>query len=194
MDMLEAKHRFIRDKEDEDEQASANEEYLASLEEQDGKIDTSRLDPSTDMDVSEKSTLRKFSKYRPRKIDASHPSAKGFAGTSLKLLPNVRDSKIELGDPHEWFKLFGINKRVGTIITMYLGPNCRQNRYLTFQYKRLFKSIGGSVELGTDWDSELNKAVVKKYVKWAVRLKDLNFSTRPDSPSREVWSLKVRKY
>jgi hypothetical protein len=38
------------------------------------------------------------SKYTPREINTDATDGKGFAGTPLKLFPNVRQTKIDLGE------------------------------------------------------------------------------------------------
>jgi hypothetical protein len=41
---------------------------------------------------------RPTSKYAPKEINTDTHKGKGFAGTALMLFPNVRDTKIELGE------------------------------------------------------------------------------------------------
>lgn len=48
---------------------------------------------------------------------------------------------------------------MGTLITMYLGPNNRQNRYLIFQYTRLINSIGGTIKRKSYFDPEIKATV-----------------------------------
>jgi hypothetical protein len=157
---LERKIAYIREQELEHHEdncaAEAEAELAAGLE---------RLAPKKELDTAEESVGKKpYNKYAPKEVYTELSGGKGFAGTSLLLFPNVRETKVELGNKSRWFALFGINRRVGTLITMYLGPNHRSNRYLTFQYTRLFKSIGGTIERKTVYDSTLDTKYVKKSV------------------------------
>jgi hypothetical protein len=107
---------------------------------------------------------RKFNKHAPKEVSTEDNRGKGFAGTSLMLFPNVRETKVDLGEKSSWFGLFGIDKRVGTLITMYLGPNRRTNRYLTYQYIRLIKSIGGEIVKETRFSEHTQTHYVIKSV------------------------------
>ncbi len=137
VEKLEGKLKFIREQEILHEERLIDFENKSKLAAESGSADRTENDDLED---------EPYSKYAPKEINTEASRGKGFAGTSLMLFPNVRDTRIEIGEECSWFKLFGINKRMGTIINMYLGPNGRQNRYLVNQYKRLFKSIDGTIK------------------------------------------------
>ncbi|HYT40827.1 MAG TPA: hypothetical protein VEP90_00645, partial [Methylomirabilota bacterium] len=74
---------------------------------------------------------------------------KGFYGTPLPLIPDIRKCEVSEGIVGTLLNAFGVSKRFGREITLHQGPNKRLNRYLVFQYKRLIKSIDGSTIKGT---------------------------------------------
>jgi hypothetical protein len=74
---------------------------------------------------------------------------KGFYGTSLPLIPDIRTSEVSLGLAGKLLEAFGVSRKFGRTVTLYQGPNRRANRYLVFQYNRLIKSIDGSTVRGT---------------------------------------------
>jgi hypothetical protein len=161
--VVEEKFAYIREQEDKE-----------SNESDDFVDDASRLSPSGASPVEDTPEKKKpRNKYSPREIDTDNCSGKGFCGTTLRLLPNVRDSKVDLGEHSSWFKLFGMDKRLGTKLYMYLGPNIRLNRYLSYQYERMFKSIDGSIQRETHLNAETNITFIKKSVKWETQLKNV---------------------
>ncbi|HYT43850.1 MAG TPA: hypothetical protein VEP90_16035 [Methylomirabilota bacterium] len=74
---------------------------------------------------------------------------KGFFGTPLPLIPDVRKTEVFEGVVGLLLESLGVNKRFERIVTLYKGPNKRLNRYLVCQYKRLIKSIDGTPVSGT---------------------------------------------
>jgi hypothetical protein len=74
---------------------------------------------------------------------------KGFYGTPLPLIPDIRTSEVNEGVVGTLLEAFGIVKKFGRIVTLYQGPNRRSNRYLVFQYNRLIKTIDGAPCRGT---------------------------------------------
>jgi hypothetical protein len=178
--MLDGKNAHIKEREDEEEERAMEAEREVELQSANGG------------DLSELSQPEPYCAYKPKEIDTDLDSGKGFAGTALKLFPNVRQTKIKLGEEDSWFRLFGINKKVGTVITMHLGPNRRLNRYLTFQYKRLFASIKGEVLGYTVWNKALNASTKVKYVKWHAALKDIHIAQRSSHPNRKAWRKSAR--
>jgi hypothetical protein len=132
--------------------------------------------------------------YEPKEICTDDHSGRGFAGTSLRLFPNVRETKIDLGEESVWFKIFGINKRVGTVVTMWLGPNRRLNRYLSFQYTRLIGSIEGEVVSSKVYSDKLKKNFVIKSVKWNVSLKKISSISKASHPLKRAWRVRSRKF
>jgi hypothetical protein len=95
---LERKLAYIREQERVDEERSMNAQYEAELASRGGRIESGNLDPQQTLDTSEGDTEMPRSKYTPREIDTDLDSEKGFAGTSLRLFPNVRETKIDLGE------------------------------------------------------------------------------------------------
>jgi hypothetical protein len=45
-------------------------------------------------------------------------------------------------------EIFGVSKRFDRQVTLFQGPNRRSNRYLTYQYTRLIKSLHGTMVKG----------------------------------------------
>jgi hypothetical protein len=87
----------------------------------------------------------KESLKEPTKLsDENHKKHKGFYGTSLPLIPNIRNSIVEVGSVNPLLFLFGIQKRKGTTVTLFTGPNGAPNKYLRYQYRRAILSIGGT--------------------------------------------------
>jgi hypothetical protein len=75
---------------------------------------------------------------------------KGFYGTPLPLIPDIRTSDVSEGIVGKLLEAFGVRKKFGRTVTLYQGPNKRSNRYLVIQYNRLIKSIDGSTVKGTE--------------------------------------------
>lgn len=78
-------------------------------------------------------------------LSDGQPVNKGFVGTSLPLLPNIRRADVKIGSLDFYLKLFGVSKRVGGTITLSGGPNRRANRYLRVQYMRMITAIFGVI-------------------------------------------------
>jgi hypothetical protein len=74
--------------------------------------------------------------------------SKGFYGSPLPLIPDIRESEVSEGIVSTLLSAFGISKRFGRVVTLTQGPNKRLNRYLVHQYKRLIKSIDGTLTKG----------------------------------------------
>jgi hypothetical protein len=53
---------------------------------------------------------------------------KGFYGTSLPLIPNIRNSSVDVGYVDPNLLIYGITKRKGTTVTLETGPNRALNR------------------------------------------------------------------
>jgi hypothetical protein len=75
-------------------------------------------------------------------------SDKGFYGTPLTLIPDVRKIEVEEGIVGQLLEAFGVGKTFERVVTLYKGPNKNLNRYLVYQYKRLIKSIDGVLVSG----------------------------------------------
>ena len=73
---------------------------------------------------------------------------KGFYGTPLPLIPDIRKSEVSEGAVGALLDAFGVSKRFERVVTLQKGPNKKSNRYLVFQYKRLIKSIDGTINKG----------------------------------------------
>jgi hypothetical protein len=73
---------------------------------------------------------------------------KGFFGTPLPLIPDIRSSEVTEGTVGLLLNAFGVAKKFNRTVTLSQGPNKRLNRYLVFQYNRLIKSINGTVTKG----------------------------------------------
>lgn len=142
---LEKKLAFIREQELESDDSEDLDETVVSVESGDAIKRFNAAISTVDITEDPESPKKKYNKYAPKEIATDDDNGKGFAGTPLKLFPNVRETEMDLGKKSSWFTLFGIERRIGTVVKMYQGPNRRVNRYLTFQYTRLFKSIGGSL-------------------------------------------------
>jgi hypothetical protein len=74
-----------------------------------------------------------------------HFGNKGFFGTPLPLIPDIRKSVVDKGVVSMLLETFGIIKRFDRRVTLIKGPNKKANRYLIKQYKRLIKSIDGKL-------------------------------------------------
>jgi len=75
-------------------------------------------------------------------------NSKGFFGTPLPLIPDIRKSEVVDGYVGQLLEAFGVSKKFNRVVTLHQGPNKRLNRYLVFQYKRLIKSIDGTIVKG----------------------------------------------
>jgi hypothetical protein len=74
--------------------------------------------------------------------------SKGFYGTPLPLIPDIRSSEVSVGLVGKLLDAFGISKKFERLVSLKQGPNKRMNRYLVYQYKRLIKSIDGELVSG----------------------------------------------
>jgi hypothetical protein len=192
---LEKKIAWIRDQELETADSEESEVSDASPDSTNLEINLERFhagSSTVDIEDDPEGTHSSYNKYAPKEISTDDHSGKGFAGTSLMLFPNVRETEVELGEKGSWFKLFGIDKRIGTIITMYLGPNRRTNRYLTFQYIRLFKSIGGKLNNTYHWSEQLQRNYTVKSVDWEFSLKDIYRPKGIDHALKKKWRRNTR--
>jgi hypothetical protein len=73
---------------------------------------------------------------------------KGYYGTPLPLIPDIRSAIVSEGKIGELLSALGVSKRFERYVTLKQGPNKRSNRYLTIQYERLIHSIDGSFVKG----------------------------------------------
>jgi hypothetical protein len=73
---------------------------------------------------------------------------KGFFGTPLPLIPDVRKTEVSDGVVGLLLESLGVKKRFDRVVTLQKGPNKRLNRYLVYNYKRLIKSIDGTLVPG----------------------------------------------
>ncbi|HYT41841.1 MAG TPA: hypothetical protein VEP90_05815, partial [Methylomirabilota bacterium] len=97
---------------------------------------------------------------------------KGFYGTPLPLIPDIRKSEVSEGVVGKLLEIFGVAKKFERQVTLNKGPNKRSNRYLVFQYERLIKSVNGTIVRGNSdtpshvvWEYnfyELSKVNLKK--------------------------------
>jgi hypothetical protein len=87
-------------------------------------------------------------------------SSKGFYGTPLPLIPDIRKSEVSEGVVGQLLEALGVSKKFESIVTLSKGPNRRLNRYLVYQYKRLIKSIDGTLVEG---NSSKSAHVIWKY-------------------------------
>jgi hypothetical protein len=76
--------------------------------------------------------------------------SKGFYGTPLPLIPDIRKSEVSEGAVGILLEALGVShiKKFERYVTLTQGPNKRSNRYLRIQYKRLIKSIDGIIVPG----------------------------------------------
>jgi hypothetical protein len=79
-----------------------------------------------------------------------HFGNKGYFGTPLPLIPDIRKSEVSDGVIGILLEALGVAKKFDQRVTLHQGPNKRLNRYLVFQYKRLIKSIGGTTVKGNN--------------------------------------------
>src|SRR5260221_6039380 len=76
--------------------------------------------------------------------------SKGYFGTPLPLIPDIRKCEVNEGVVGLLLDALGVSKRFERIVTLHQGPNKKSNRYLTFQYERLIKSIEGTTAKGDE--------------------------------------------
>ncbi len=131
---------------------------------------------------------------------------KGFYGTPLPLIPDIRSSEVVDGVFGKLLEAFGVKRKFDRNVILKRGPNKKANRYLTFQYKRLIKTLEGQVVPGTSlvpahvcWKYDFYKISVnapggvlpdgvKKWVKLSDHLKD----KETKQPSRRKLFKKTR--
>jgi hypothetical protein len=112
---------------------------------------------------------------------------KGFYGTPLPLIPDIRKSEVSEGAVGILLDAFGVSKRFERVVTLTQGPNKRSNRYLVFQYKRLIKSIDGTIVKG-------NKNTLA-HVNWMHNFYNLSSPTSGlSSKDRKNLRAKARSY
>jgi hypothetical protein len=70
---------------------------------------------------------------------------KGYFGTPLPLIPDIRRCEVEDGIVGKLLQAFGVKKSFNRKVTLFGGPNHRKNRYLRIHYTRLIQSIGGEM-------------------------------------------------
>jgi hypothetical protein len=75
-------------------------------------------------------------------------STKGFYGTPLPLIPDIRKSEVSEGFVSDVLQMFGVKKSFDRRVTLFQGPNKRSNRYLVFHYKRMIEAIDGNLVKG----------------------------------------------
>jgi hypothetical protein len=75
-------------------------------------------------------------------------STKGFYGTPLPLIPDIRKSEVSEGFVSNVLQLFGLQKKFERKVTLFQGPNKRANRYLVFHYRRMIEAIDGTIVKG----------------------------------------------
>jgi hypothetical protein len=153
------------------------------------------LEDENETEGSEGDTSKKKARspYLPRKLDTDVGGAKTFCGTPLRLIPNIRDTDIDLGEGHEILEAFGIKRRTGTVVTLFQGPNRRLNRYLAYQYKRLILSIGGSIHTRTELVKEFDRIKKTRYVKWATVMTKVDMA-KWKKKEKKVFRFKIRKF
>lgn len=96
---------------------------------------------------------------------------KGWRGTPLPLLPDIRHTEIKIGELDTLLSKYGIAKKTGGEVTLYPGPNKKANRYLDNQYKRIIKRAGGYFEWVPVEDLAVNSDVEKRMklvIKWSI--------------------------
>jgi hypothetical protein len=97
-------------------------------------------------DLSKANTLKaRNSIYNAKDICLGN---KGFYGTPLPLIPDIRKSEVSEGVVGTLLETFGMTKRFGRQVTLSKGPNRKANRYLVHQYNRLIKSINAKTIRG----------------------------------------------
>lgn len=74
---------------------------------------------------------------------------KGFFGTPLPLIPDIRSCEVKEGELGRLLEAFGVKRKFNRTVTLHKGPNSKANRYLIFQYKRMFKAIEATLVPGS---------------------------------------------
>jgi hypothetical protein len=74
--------------------------------------------------------------------------SKGFYGTPLPLIPDIRSSEVVDGVFSTLLESLGVRRKFDRNVVLYRGPNKKANRYLIFQYKRMIKTLEGQIVSG----------------------------------------------
>lgn len=127
-------------------------------------------------------------KFQPSQMGGTGGSK--FLGLPFPLLPDISTSQVAVGGDNPVLKTYGINQRKDTCVTLFKGPNRKANRYLKWQYIRMLRSIGatlnpgqdGELQVKTDFDMDVVKRLGKTF----------------DEHDREIpphifWTLKLRE-
>lgn len=96
-----------------------------------------------------KKTLGSRLREEPFVLEPSEMAGGGggkFLGLPLPLLPDISKSIVEVGEEHSLLKIYGIEQRNGTKVSLFRGPNRKANRYLRYQYSRMLEAIGGTLD------------------------------------------------
>jgi hypothetical protein len=121
-----------------------------------------------------KANSKNTSQSLPREIPSDVKGSKGFCGLPLMFIPNIRKSEVNIGTTSKILNFFGINKKLGTSVTLYLGPNKKANRYLKYQYIRLIRSIGGRILYEKVFSEACNKTIYVPHVIWIKKQTSVN--------------------
>jgi hypothetical protein len=69
---------------------------------------------------------------------------KGFYGTSLPLISDIRKSEVSVGIVGALLEAYGVKRKFERTVTLHAGPNRKSNRYLVHEYNRLIKAMNGT--------------------------------------------------
>jgi hypothetical protein len=122
----------------------------------DGEVKQAKFASRTELSMANDSTSR-AKLLEDKEITFS---SKGFYGTPLPLIPDIRKSEVSEGVVGQLLEALGVSKKFESIVTLQKGPNKRHNRYLGYQYRRLIKSIDGTLVQG---NSDKQAHVIWKY-------------------------------
>jgi hypothetical protein len=116
---------------------------------------------------------------------------KGFFGTPLPLIPDIRKTEVGLGLVGTLLEALGVSKKFERVVTLRKGPNKRINRYLIFQYRRLIKSINGNLVKSSSnrpahvvWDYSIYK-ITNPLITQEEKAEFLNIKIRKWTPLHE---------
>jgi hypothetical protein len=114
-------------------------------------------------------------------------SSKGFFGTPLPLIPDVRKSEVGEGVVGQLLEALGVShiKKFKRVVTLKRGPNKRINRYLIYQYTRLIKSIDGTLVKG---NSDFPAHVI-----WAYNIYKITSPELTQEEKAKLLNIKVKK-
>lgn len=128
-------------------------------------------------------------KFQPSQMGGTGGSK--FLGLPLPLLPDISTSHVAIGGDNPVLKAYEISQRKDTCVTLFKGPNRKANRYLKWQYIRMLRSMGATLNPGvvgklqeeTDFDMDIVKRIGKTYdehnreisphIYWTLNLRDL---------------------